>query len=56
MLKCKKENVNLDLKNSSFKKIGKFFQVIAKDDWIEYKEAKKGVNPMVTKINRMDDT
>jgi hypothetical protein len=27
MLLCKRENVQLDMKNSTFKKIGKFFQV-----------------------------
>lgn len=58
MLLCKRENVQLDMKNSSFKKIGKFFQVklfllksISKLGVIEYKEAKKGSNPMITKIN-----
>jgi translation initiation factor 2D len=39
------------MKNSSYKKIGKFFQSLSKLGVIEYKEAKKGSNPMITKIN-----
>jgi translation initiation factor 2D len=48
MLKCKRENIEIDLKNSTFKKISKFFQVMDKEGFIEYKEAKKGTNPMIT--------
>ena len=52
MLLFKNANISLDLKNSSYKKIGKFLQTMAKEDFIEYKEAKKGCNPTITKINR----
>jgi hypothetical protein len=38
------------MKNSSWKKIGKFVQTMAKDGIIEYKEGKKGAAPMITKI------
>jgi hypothetical protein len=40
MLLCKREHVKLDLKNSSHKKIGKFFTNMAKLGIIDYKEKK----------------
>jgi hypothetical protein len=52
MLLAKNPNVNIDLKNSSYKKIGKFLSVMAKTDVIEFKEARKGTNPMISKVNR----
>lgn len=54
MLTCKSPNVNIDLKGSSYKKIGKFFQVMSKAPYnlIEYKEAKKNTQPVIAKINR----
>ncbi len=41
----KKGNIELDFKNSSFGKIGKFMQLKAKDELIEYEESKKGALP-----------
>lgn len=41
MCQCKGEGDNLDLKTSSFKKIGRFFRKMAKDRFIDYKVAKK---------------
>ena len=38
----KKEGIELDFKNSSYGKIGKFLQVKAKDELIDYEESKKG--------------
>eukprot|EP01016_Furgasonia_blochmanni_P000252 TRINITY_DN1001_c0_g1_i1.p1 TRINITY_DN1001_c0_g1~~TRINITY_DN1001_c0_g1_i1.p1 ORF type:complete len:729 (-),score=327.94 TRINITY_DN1001_c0_g1_i1:179-2275(-) len=52
LLLCKPENVILDMKNSSYKKLGKFLQVMDKQGYIDYKEAKKGQGPMITKIHR----
>jgi len=52
VLPCKRENVFIDLKNSSHKKLGKFLQVMMKLDLIEYKESKKGAAPQITRINR----
>jgi len=45
MLPCKRENVFLDIKNSSHKKLGKFLTAMQKLDIIEYKESKKGAPP-----------
>jgi hypothetical protein len=42
MLLFAKPGITLDLKNSTYGKIGKFLTTMAKDGLIEYKEAKKG--------------
>jgi len=52
MLLCKPKNINLDVKLSSYKKIGKFLSTMQKEGFIEYKEAKKNNLPTITKINR----
>ena len=52
LLLAKNPNVSIDLKNSTYKKIGKFLSVMAKADIIEYKEARKGTNPMISKVYR----
>ncbi len=49
---CRREGVNLDLKNTSYQKMGKFLQAMSKTSIIEFKESKKGANPQITKINR----
>lgn len=53
IIKCKTEDDDdLDLKLSSFKKIGKFFQTMQKDKILTYEEAsKKNPVPKVTKID-----
>ena len=43
LLTCKNPNVQIDVKQSSFKKVGKFFQTVSKDKdkLLDYKMAKK---------------
>ncbi|CAD8149990.1 unnamed protein product [Paramecium pentaurelia] len=55
MLAFKKPGIELDLKNSSYQKIGKFLQTMQKDGLIEYKEIKKGGQPSITKIDRQNE-
>ena len=49
---CRREGVNLDLKNTSYQKMGKFLQAMTKSSIIEFKESKKGANPQIIKVNR----
>jgi hypothetical protein len=53
MLKCRADEASeIDFKDSSYKKIGKFLQVLAKDKLITYEEAsKKNPAPKITKID-----
>ncbi|CAD8055064.1 unnamed protein product [Paramecium sonneborni] len=55
MLAFKKPGIELDLKNSSYQKIGKFLQTMQKDGLIEYKEIKKGGQPSIIKIDRQHE-
>lgn len=52
MVPCKREGISIDLKNSSYQKMGKFLQSMAKLGIIEFKESKKGAAPQITKVNR----
>jgi len=52
LLACKKEGIFIDLKNTSYKKMGKFLQAMTKLGVIDFKESKKGGAPQITKINR----
>jgi len=49
---CRKEGINLDLKNTTYQKMGKFLQAMTKQGIIEFKESKKGANPQIIKVNR----
>lgn len=51
----KKQNIELDFKNSSYQKIGKFLQQMTKEGVIEYKEAKKGGQPQIVSIDRSNE-
>jgi hypothetical protein len=53
MLKCRADEASeIDFKDSSYKKIGKFLQVLAKDKVITYEEAsKKNPAPKISKID-----
>eukprot|EP01015_Nassula_variabilis_P014183 TRINITY_DN216_c0_g1_i9.p1 TRINITY_DN216_c0_g1~~TRINITY_DN216_c0_g1_i9.p1 ORF type:complete len:521 (-),score=199.64 TRINITY_DN216_c0_g1_i9:26-1588(-) len=52
VLACRREGVSVDIKNSSYKKVGKFLQIMNKQGFIEYKEAKKNLPPQITKVMR----
>ena len=52
LMSFKKQNVELDIKNSSYGKIGKFLQHMSKDGLIEYKEGKKGAQSQIESIDR----
>jgi len=52
LLPCKKEGIFIDLKNTSYKKMGKFLQSMTKLGFIEFKESKKGAGPQIIKVNR----
>ena len=56
IVNCANPDIILDLKKSSFKKKGKFFSYLDKNDFIEYKESsKKNLTPQVIEINRMNE-
>jgi len=49
---CRREGINLDLKNTTYQKMGKFLQAMTKQGIIDFKESKKGANPQIIKVNR----
>ena len=56
ILPCRNPGVVLDIKNSSYKKLGKFFAHMDKLSLITYKEAtKKSSTPLITHINRKNE-
>lgn len=53
---CKNPEVELDVKKSSYKTLGKFFQTMDKEEFIVYKEAnKKSSTPQITEILRTNE-
>lgn len=55
ILPCKNPKVKIDIKNSSHKKLGKFFFNMEKMGLIKYKEAsKKQQTPQITQILRVN--
>ncbi len=52
VLPCKREGVYIDVKNTSYKKLGKFLQAMAKLGIIDFKEVKKGAAPQITRVNK----
>lgn len=54
LLPCKREGIFIDVKKSSYKKIGKFLQAMSKLNIIDFKEVKKGGVPQITKINKLN--
>ena len=54
LLPCKREGVFIDVKSTSYKKIGKFLQAMSKLGIIDFKEVKKGGVPQITKINKLN--
>ena len=52
ILPCRNPEVTLDIKNSKFKKLGKFFSQLDKEGLITYKEAsKKQLTPQITQVH-----
>eukprot|EP01017_Pseudomicrothorax_dubius_P039988 TRINITY_DN6206_c0_g1_i1.p1 TRINITY_DN6206_c0_g1~~TRINITY_DN6206_c0_g1_i1.p1 ORF type:complete len:359 (-),score=135.95 TRINITY_DN6206_c0_g1_i1:197-1273(-) len=52
IIPCAPEGINIDFKNSTHKKLGKFFQNMDKLGIIEYKEGKKGGSAQIVRVNR----
>ena len=52
MMSCKPPGINIDIRLSSYKKLGKFFSSMAKEGYIDYKEPKKNTAAMISAINR----
>ena len=49
---CKPPGINIDIRTSSYKKLGKFFATMAKEGFIDYKEPKKNTAAMISAIHR----
>ena len=52
---CAPEEIQLNLKNTSYKKLGKFLTVMAQKKFITYKPGKKGNMPQILAINRNNE-
>ena len=52
MMNCRPPGINIDIRRSSYKKLGKFFSSMAKEGYIDYKEPKKNTAAMISAINR----
>ena len=53
IIKCRNPDFEINIKKSSFKKLGKFFQFLNSKKYIVYKEAsKKVVTPQILRINK----
>ena len=52
MMNCKPPGINIDIRTSSYKKLGKFFSAMAKEGFIDYKEPKKNTAAMISGIHR----
>ena len=53
IIKCRKSDNELNIKKSSFKKLGKFFQYLNNKKYIVYKEASKKIaTPQILRINK----
>lgn len=52
MMRCARENISLDFKNSSWKKLAKFYQAMDKIGFIGYQDSKKGTNSQIVRVNR----
>jgi len=52
LLPCKRDGVYIDIKNTSYKKLGKFLQAMSKLGIIDFKEVKKGATPQITRVNK----
>lgn len=52
ILPCKREGVYIDIKNTTYKKLGKFLQSMSKLGIIDFKEVKKGATPQITRVHK----
>lgn len=52
VLPCKREGVYIDIKGTTYKKLGKFLQSMAKLGIVDFKEVKKGGTPQITKVHK----